>query len=67
MSIYMYNRRWIDKEETIEWNLNYVNNIFMQFIALFQSLGPADISLILVMLWTYIMEKVTKKKFISVF
>ena len=35
--------------------------MFGHFLALVQILGPTHISLILVVLWTFIMEYVTKK------
>ena len=64
MGIFMFENEFIDKQEIVEWNFSDVINTFKRFIVLVQSLGPVDNLNILVMLWTCVMEYVTKKKLI---
>lgn len=64
MGIFMFENEFIDKQEIVEWNFSDVINTFKRFIVLVQSLGPVENLNILVMLWTCVMEYVTKKKLI---
>ena len=64
MGIFMFENEFIDKQEIVEWNFSDVINTFKRFIVLVHSLGPVENLNILVMLWTCVMEYVTKKKLI---
>ena len=64
MGIFMFENEFIDEQEIVEWNFSDVINTFKRFIVLVQSLGPVENLNILVMLWTCVMEYVTKKKLI---